>query len=97
MYEGKSIGNLLYFVAITSANHFQQLLDILFPERYFVLIDNQTRNTHNIIFFFNSGKCAMSYTSAVTNGFSDAILWAATTRSGHMVQDKDARICIWTL
>ena len=28
MYEGKSIGNLLYFVAITSANHFQQLLDI---------------------------------------------------------------------
>ena len=52
MYEGKSIGNLLYFVAITSANHFQQLLDILFPERYFVLIDNQTRNTHNIIFFF---------------------------------------------
>ena len=52
MYEGKSIGNLLYFVAITSANQFQQLLDILFPECYFVLIDNQTRNTHNIIFFF---------------------------------------------
>ena len=62
MYEGKSIGNLLYFVAITSANHFQQLLDILFPERYFVLIDNQTRNTHNIIFFLSQGFFIISPT-----------------------------------
>ena len=43
MYEGKSIGNLLYFIAITSANHFQQLLDILFPEYYFVLIRSEER------------------------------------------------------
>ena len=39
----------------------------------------------------------MSYTSAVTRRFKEAILWAATTRSGHMVQERDTRICICTL
>ena len=39
----------------------------------------------------------MSYTSAVTRRFKEAILWAATTRSGHMVQERDTRICMCTL
>ncbi len=55
-------------------------------------------DAHNVVFFLLSpgnGRCRILL--LLQGGFKEAILWAAATRSGHMVQERDTRICICTL
>ena len=70
---------------------------ILFPNNIFSSLITIHGTLITLYWFLSFSKCRISYTWAVTLGFAAAIRWAATTRSGHIVQESVTRIFISVL
>ena len=69
----------------------------LFPNNTFSSLITRHGTLITLYWSFRFSKWRTSYTCAVTLGFSAAIRWAATTKSGHMVHDSVTRTFIFVL